>query len=349
MDLNKTLINKTASLLEVLKKIDALPLLQTVFVINQNDKVIGSITDGDIRRGLINGLKLEDSIENFIFKDFSFITEGEKDFDKLKEFRNRKLKAVPLLSKEGKLLKVIDFTRTKSLLPIDAVIMAGGKGVRLQPLTNDVPKPLLKVGSKEIISYNLNRLHQFGINNQFITVNYLGEKIEDYCKNYDVDIDFRIIKETEFLGTAGSLSLIDTKEFENDTILLMNSDVLTNVDYEDFYKSFKEKEADIMVASIPYQVILPYAIFNTEDGEVNSFKEKPNYTYYANAGIYLIKKELISLVKKGVVYNATDLMDDVMKSKKKLIHYPIRQYWLDIGKHDDFEKAQKDIAHIKWD
>ena len=349
MDLSKYIISINASVIDVLKKIDSLPIIQTVFVVNEYSKVVGTITDGDIRRGLIVGLSIEDSLDSFVFKKFRYLIDGEKDFEQIKNFRDRRLKAVPLLSKEGILISIIDFSKTKSILPVDAVIMAGGLGSRLRPLTNETPKPLLKVGGKEIISYNFDRLSQFGINNQFITVNYLGEQLEDYCSTYNKDINFSIVNETEFLGTAGSMSLIDINDFENDTILLMNSDLLTNIDYEDFYKTFIQKGADILVASIPYQVNLPYAIFEEEDRKISSFKEKPNYTYYANAGIYIIKKELLKLIPQGKVYNATDLMEDVIKSSKSLIHYPIRQYWLDIGKHEDFEKAQKDIAHINWD
>jgi len=346
IDTSKYILNIGSSLLEVLKKIDSLPQIQTIFITDNDKRVIGTITDGDIRRGLINGLTTNDTLDKFLFKDFQYIEQGKDNFDKLKVFRERKLKAVPLLTEEGKLVKVIDFTIAKSILPVDAVIMAGGLGTRLRPLTNDTPKPLLKVGGKEIISYNFDRLLQYGITRQYISVNYLADQIEGFCKDYSNNINFRIINEPKFLGTAGALSLID--DFYNDTILLMNSDILTNIDYEDFYKTFLEKDADIMVASIPYQVNLPYAIFEEDNRVVNSFKEKPNYTYYANAGIYLVKKDVLKNIPQGTVYNATDLMEDVIKIKGKLIHYPIRQYWLDIGKHEDFEKAQKDIAHIKW-
>ncbi len=347
MELNNYSININATLIDVLKKIDQLPSMQTVFILNDQDVVVGTITDGDIRRAIINGLSLNDSLDKFMFTSFSFLKEGDDNFKKLKEFRHRKLKAVPLLSKENKLIRLYDFTKIKSILPIDAVIMAGGLGKRLQPLTNNKPKPLLKVGNKEIISYNFDRLHQFGINNQFVSVNYLGDQISSFCNNYNDDINFKIVKEENYLGTAGSLSLIN--EFENDTILLMNSDLLTNVNYEDFYKSFMEKDADIMVASIPYQVDLPYAIFDTNDSQVTAFKEKPSYTYYANAGIYLMKKEIVNFIPKSTFFDATDLMSLVIEKNKNLVHYPIRGYWLDIGKYEDFEKAQKDIAHINWD
>ncbi len=346
---NKTkyLINKSATIIEALKKLNELPLLLILFVVDNNEKVIGTITDGDIRRALIKGAKLEDKIENIYFKNFSYLIDGENNFTKLKKFRKRLLKAVPLLDKEGKLLKIYNFTQIKSILPIDAVIMAGGEGIRLRPLTEKTPKPLLKIGNKEIISYNFDRLYQFGITNQHITVNYLAEQIEDYCKNYPKEINFNLVYEPTMLGTAGALSLIDN--FKNDTILLMNSDLLTNIDYEDFYKTFIDKEADMLVASIPYEVNLPYAVFDADDRNVKSLKEKPTYTHYANAGIYLFKKELLNIIPKNKVYNATDFMEDIINSDKKLIHYPIRGYWLDIGNHKDFEKAQMDISHINWE
>lgn len=335
-----------SSLIEVLKKIDNNPFTQTVFILD-NKKVVGTITDGDIRRGFIKGFSLSDPIIKFINNNFLFIEEGKNNFDKLKIFRKKRLKAIPLLNNKGELIKIIDFTKIKSMLPIDAVIMAGGVGSRLRPLTYNMPKPLLKVGDKEIISYNFDRLHQFGINNQYITVNYLGEQLKSFCKTYNNKINFNIVWEKEFMGTAGSLSLID--DFKNDTVLLMNSDLLTNIDYEDFYKSFIDSNADIMVASIPYPVNLPYAIFDSMDRNVLGLKEKPNFTYFANAGIYLIKKEMLKNIPKNKFFNATDLMETVINSDKKLIHYPIRSYWLDIGKHEDFEKAQKDVAHINWD
>lgn len=335
------------SVIEVLKKLDNLPTTQTVFVLDDNQKVLGTITDGNIRRGLIKGLDLNSSLEKYLHRDFKFLIQGEHNFEKLGEVRALKLKAVPLLDSKGKLLKIYDFSIVKSILPIDAVLMAGGKGKRLRPLTDKVPKPLLKVGNKEIIAYNFDRLHQYGINKQYITVNYLADQIENFCEDYNKDINISVIRESEFLGTAGALSLIP--EFKNDVILLMNSDLLTNIDYEDFYKTFISSEADMMVASVPYDVNLPYAIFETNNDEVKSFKEKPSYTYYANAGIYLLKKELLSLVPKQKVFNATDLMDKVVAERKKLIHYPILSYWLDIGKHEDFDKAQKDIAHIDFD
>lgn len=346
-DFSKYTIKTSATVIDALKRLDKSPLLLTIFVEDENDVIVGTITDGDIRRGLINGLSLTDDLKDFMYPDFHFLKENEDNFDKFRKFRELKLKAIPLLSENGKLIKIFNFDTIKSILPIDSVIMAGGLGSRLLPLTKETPKPLLKIGGKEIIAHNIDRLHQFGITNQHITINYLAEKIETFCTDYNSEINFNLVKEESYLGTAGSLSLID--HFQNDTILLMNSDLLTNIDFEDFYLSFKSSNADLMVASVPYDVNLPYAILEAENRKVSSFKEKPNFTYYASAGIYLIKKEILDNIPKNTFFNATDLMDQVIHSGMNLIHYPIRGYWLDIGNHKDFEKAQKDYGHINWD
>ncbi len=348
MNIDKFKLTINASVIDALMRINDLAPIMTLFVVDENEQVLGTLTDGDIRRGLIKGYQLNDKIDKFINTKFGFLIEKENNFEKIKHFRNKKLKAVPVLNKRGELIKVIDFSNVKSILPIDAVIMAGGKGLRLRPLTEKTPKPLLKIGNKEIIAYNFDRLFQFGIENQFVTVNYLADEIATFCANYkNKKIDFKIIHEDSFLGTAGSLSFINN--FEHDIILLINSDILTNIDYEDFFLMFSKTNADMMAASIPYEINLPYAIFETLDSQIHSFKEKPSFTYYANAGIYLIKKELLKLVPKQSIYNATDLMNDVNKHGFKLLHYPITGYWLDIGKMGDFERAQKDISHIDFD
>ena len=221
MKINDFIISSDSSVVDVLSKIEATDFLKIVFVVDKNSVLIGTITDGDIRRGFINGLTRQNCIMDFACKEFKYIKSYEKDFEKLKEYRDNKINAVPVLSKDGKIINIIDFTVIKSLLPVDAFIMAGGLGSRLKPLTNDTPKPLLKVGNKEIISYNFDRLYQFGVFNQFVSVNYMSDQIEKFCHSYNSKINFKIIKEKKFLGTAGSMSLVEN--FDNDTILLINS------------------------------------------------------------------------------------------------------------------------------
>jgi len=176
-------------------------------------------------------------------------------------------------------------------------------------------------------------------------VGYLGHKIEEHIGNgASRNLNIRYIYEKDPLGTIGAVKATGTDHHE--TILLMNSDLLTDINLEDFFKTFTEKNADMAVASIPYKQEIPYAVLEVSNGEVTALKEKPTYTYYSNAGIYLIKKELLELIPENTFYNTTDLMEQVIATGRKLISYPILGYWLDIGKPDDFLKAQEDIKHL---
>ena len=286
-------------------------------------------------------------IDKIIEPNPRFIRKGEYDIQKIIKFRENLLGVLPVVDSEMRVVNVINFRNLKSYLPIDAVIMAGGRGQRLQPLTDSIPKPLLKVGDKPIMEHNINRLSQFGIFNFWVSVKYLGEQIEDYFGSGEhKNIRIEYVRENEAMGTIGALSRITN--FKHDLVLLSNSDLLTNFDYEQFYLEFIRSEADFAVMTVPYQVFIPYAVLESESGEVKGFKEKPTYTYYSNGGIYLMKKEIIDYIPKNKFYNATDLMEDLIHQKKRVISIPFSGYWLDVGRHEDFEKAQRDIQNIRF-
>jgi NDP-sugar pyrophosphorylase family protein len=237
--------------------------------------------------------------------------------------------------------------KKKANLPIDAVIMAGGRGSRLRPLTDSVPKPLLKVGGKPIIEYNVERLNEFGIKSVHISINYLGDQLIEYFGDgEEIKMPIYYITEDTPLGTIGAVA--SAKNLTQEYVLVMNSDLLTNINFEDFFMTFVDGNADMIVATTPYQVNIPYAVMELDGNKVLSFKEKPTVTYYSNAGIYLFKRSLVSSIPVNEFFNATDLMQAVIKAGKRLIHYPIKDYWLDIGKHEDFEKAQEDIKVISF-
>jgi NDP-sugar pyrophosphorylase family protein len=226
--------------------------------------------------------------------------------------------------------------------------MAGGKGERLKPLTLATPKPMLVVGDKPIIEHNIDRLIQYGIQHVTISVCYLKEQIMDYFgdgSSKGIKIDY--VVEDEPLGTIGALSLVPT--FSKDHILVMNSDILTNLDFADFFESYQQHNAEMIVATTPYQVNVPFAVMDvTQDNEVKGFAEKPKYTFYSNAGIYILQKKLLPLIPENSFYNATDMMNAVLENGLKLVSGPILGYWLDIGRMDDFKKAQEDIKHVSF-
>jgi NDP-sugar pyrophosphorylase family protein len=176
---------------------------------------------------------------------------------------------------------------------------------------------------------------------------YLGDQIENnFRKKNLLSYQFNFIKEEVPLGTIGAASLVP--KFNNEYVLVTNSDILTTLDYEQFFLDFLDKNADMTIATIPYQVKVPYAVLETVDNVVTSLKEKPSYTYFSNAGIYIVKKSLLTTLEKNKFLNATDLIDSVIDKGGTVISFPIHGYWLDVGKHGDFKKAQEDVKHIKF-
>lgn len=332
---------------EALIKLQDLAKDAILFVVDNEEKLLGSLTDGDIRRGLINGSQVGDKVNSIIQENPKYIRKGEKNLEKIIEYRDGNYRILPVLDANSIVVNVINFRLLRSYLPVDAVIMAGGKGTRLRPLTKNTPKPLLKVGSKPIMEHNLDRLALYGIDDFWISVKYLGEQIEDYFGDGNTkSINLRYVWEDKPLGTIGAVSKIT--DFAHDYILLTNSDLLTNLDYEHFFLDFKRQDADLAVVTIPYQVNIPYAVLETSNGHVVNFKEKPTYTYFSNGGIYLIKKDALKHLPKDDFFNATDLMEKLIDKGKKVVSYPLSGYWLDIGQHEDFEKAQRDLEQIKF-
>jgi dTDP-glucose pyrophosphorylase len=344
---NEHLVNLKVPLKNCLLKLNELGADAILFVLDENKKLIGSLTDGDVRRGILKGLNLEDEVVNFIQNNPRSIKRGNYDIHEIIKLREDGYKIIPVVDLDGVIVKVINFRFLKSYLPIDVVIMAGGRGERLRPLTDIIPKPLLKVGAKPIIEHNIDRLINYGIDDFWISIRYLGDQIINYIGDgAKQNVNIKYIAEDSPLGTIGSVSLVN--QYEHDYVLVTNSDILTNLDYEQFFLDFINSNSDFSVATIPYNVNVPYAILETTDKAIKSFKEKPTYTYFANAGIYLMKKKIIKKIPTNQPYNATDLLDFLIKNNFNVRSFPLRGYWLDIGKHDDFNKAQEDINYIKF-
>ncbi|OFX85981.1 MAG: hypothetical protein A2W99_16770 [Bacteroidetes bacterium GWF2_33_16] len=335
------LYNKTV--LEALKQLNNLPKTLTLFVVNEKKQLLGTLTDGDIRRGLINGKTLNESIEQFIKKQF-YSLRGDIDVKVIKNLKTEGIRLLPFLNENDEITKVYDLKGLHSVLPLDIVIMAGGKGERLRPITDNIPKPMIPLGNKPIIEHTIDHLINFGIDKLYISVNYLKEQIIDYFGDGSIKgIQIQYIEETKPLGTAGALTLIDN--FKHD-VLLTNSDLFTSIDYEDLYLAFIEKNADLAIASVPYTVNIPYAILEEKDNSVKSFKEKPTNSHFANAGIYIVKKELLKNIPHNTFYNATDLIQYSLDRKLKVIHNQIVGYWIDIGSFDDLKRAEDIYKHI---
>lgn len=345
-DYKKYILAEGTSIKVALERLDHLAADAVAFVVNAEHKLIGSITDGDVRRGFLGGLSLESPVEHFINKKPRFFRRYVYDISQVIAFRKNNYRIVPVLDDDGRIVNVVNFRLLHSYLPLDAVIMAGGRGERLRPWTDEIPKPLLKIGDKPILEHNIDRLKNFGVEDFWICVRYLGKNIEKYFGTGDSKrISIKYVWEDEPLGTIGAASKIT--EFKHDHILVLNSDILTDVDFEDYYLDFVNQDAAMSVVTIPYNVSVPYAVLETTNGHVISLKEKPTYTYYSNGGIYLLKRSVFDSIPENGFFNATDLMETLISKNAKVISYPLRGYWLDIGRKEDFEKASKDIHHLK--
>jgi dTDP-glucose pyrophosphorylase len=343
---SKHLIQQGNKIKSALAQLNDLAADAILFVVDADHRLLGSMTDGDVRRGFLRGLSFDNAVEDFIQANPKYIVKGEYSISQVIEYRKKNFRIVPVVDKDKRVVNVINFRFFKSYLPLHAIVMAGGRGERLKPLTDEVPKPLLPVGNKPIIEHNIDRLASYGIENFTISLRYRGKQIEDFLKDgshKSIDIDY--VWEEEPLGTIGAVRTVENLKHE--TILLTNSDLLTSIDYEDFYVDFLQSDAVLSVATIPYEVKIPYAVLETTDNSVLSFKEKPTYTYYSNAGIYLIRRESLKMIPKGF-FNATDFMEMLLAKGMKINSYPMRSYWLDIGNPEDYAKAKHDINHINF-
>lgn len=286
---NIHIINKRSSLIDALCLINSFrgePLV--LFVVDDDNRMVGTLTDGDSRRALIAGASVNASIDKVMHRSFNYLRKGvDDDVQHLREQKQKQMKLVPILDSDNNIVDIINLEKYITRLPIDAVLMAGGKGERLRPLTEKTPKPLLEVGGKCIIDHNIDRLISYGVEHINVTVNYLAEQLEEHFAAPRNGVQVRTFREPKFLGTIGSIKFVDT--FYNDTILVMNSDLFTNIDYEDFFLHFQQNDAEMSVAAVPYNISIELGILDLDGRNIKGLLEKPKYNYYANAGIYLIK------------------------------------------------------------
>lgn len=340
-------ISKQATIQEAIKRLDELAADAVLFVTNENLELVGSLTDGDVRRGLIRGKQMNTQVHEIMHVQTKSLIYGNLDLEKTKEFREKNYKIVPIVNDKNQIVDILNFRIHKTKLPIDVVIMAGGRGSRLLPLTEKVPKPLLKVGNKSIIEHLIDGLVSYGITNIEISINYLGHLIKEaFGDGSAKGLNISYIEETQPLGTMGSLGF--KKSNTHSHTLVLNSDLLTAIDYEDYFLDYIKKQADLSAVGIPYKVDIPYGVFELNNEKIVKVSEKPTYTYFSNGGIYLFKSELVQQIPKGKPYLATDFIEDLVKQNKKAITYSLLDYWMDIGSPSDFQRAQSHINHLKF-
>jgi dTDP-glucose pyrophosphorylase len=336
-------IRLNSTIKDVMESIDK-NLTGGAFVVDEDFHVKGVITDGNIRRAILAGHNIGESIEGIYSKEFKYVTPYVSK-KKVKELMLKyKIRQVPVLDEQGKFVNLYFMDDIISYEEKDnyVFILAGGLGTRLRPLTNDTPKPMLKLGDKPILEHIIEQFKEYGYKNFIISLNYKGEIIENYFKDgkeFDVNIEY--VRETKQLGTAGSIKLAEEKLIR--PFVVINGDILTGIDFDTFLSYHIENEFDITVGARNYEIKVPYGVMVTEDNLIKSLEEKPVYSFHINSGVYVLSEKVIKYIPSDDMYNMTDLIEEVIANEGKSGVYQITEYWSDIGQMDDFHKANEDI------
>lgn len=340
----RNLINEQSTLLQALALLNSLPAsAMTLFVTDSRGAVTGSLTDGDIRRALIAGKGLDSPAGDAACRSFRALRGDESDVELIRECRRAGIKLLPRLNADGTPAEIVDLSLTRSRLPLSAILMAGGMGERLRPLTLTTPKPLLTIEGKAIIDYNIEALAAVGVRDITVTTRYLADQLDEHFAREVAGVKVRTVREDTPLGTIGSARLADIPAVGN--TLVMNSDLITTISFEELYLKHRDSGADATVAVIPYQVSVPYAILTLDGERVTGIAEKPSYSYYANAGIYIFRNPLLRGLQPGRRTDATDLIDEIIASGGKVAYYPIKGTWIDVGSPTDFRQAAELMRH----
>ncbi|MBO1924515.1 nucleotidyltransferase family protein [Thiomicrorhabdus sp. 6S3-12] len=331
-----------ASIREAMALLDRYAM-QIVLVTDQNCVLQGVMTDGDIRRALLSGSTLDSPVEEAINRHPATGSDQLNMMGWIQIMKRARCRHLPIVDTKGKLVQLVyDKAMPYSNQPNSVVLMLGGQGMRLRPLTEDTPKPLLKIGGKPILETILERFIEQGFSHFYFCINYLGHQIQDYFgygEKWGVEIDY--IEEEQRLGTAGALSLID-KEVTDD-LIVMNGDLLTKVDFTALLDSHRSNESDITVCVREYAQQVPYGVVEIENETVQQIVEKPIYRYFVNAGIYVLSPKQISAIPYNEFYDMPTLLDELtLDPDAKVGAFPITEYWKDIGHLPDFEQAQVD-------
>jgi dTDP-glucose pyrophosphorylase len=345
-NLNNIKLNQHSTIKEALKIIDS-GAMQIALVVDKNDKLIGTLTDGDIRRGLLKGLELDSPIGSIIFTSPTVATVSDTKEEILKIALAKKLHQIPIVDANR---KIVSLQETNELIkPKEktnkVVLMVGGLGTRLRPLTTNTPKPMLEVGDKPILQTIVERFAEYGYTNIIMCVNYKSKVIQDYFgdgSRFGVNIEY--IFEEQRMGTAGALSLLHVKPTE--PFFVMNGDLLTNVNFAYLHDYHLSHDASATMCVKAYDFQVPYGVVNVKDSKILSIEEKPTHKFFVSAGIYMLSPKTLEHIPHNEFYDMPTLFEKLIADKENVISFPLREYWLDIGKHDEYKRANDEYSGV---
>ncbi|WP_337983238.1 nucleotidyltransferase family protein [Lysinibacillus sp. C5.1] len=341
----KTLVNQNHTLLDTMKIIDD-SSLQFAVVVDEEQHLLGTVTDGDIRRGILRGEGLDVTITSIMNPNPITARSGQK-YHKYKQLmKSKMLKQLPIVDENNRIINILFADNIETTLNKNTVVlMLGGLGTRLRPLTNDTPKPMLRVGNKPILETIIEGFKQYGYTNFIFSVNYKKEVIQDYFQNgeaFDVKIEY--IEEDKKMGTAGALSLLKSRPTK--PFFVMNGDLLTQINFDQLMQFHMEHDsvATMCVREFEYQI--PYGVIETDGTDLVTIKEKPIHRSFVNAGIYVLNPDVLDYIPQDEFYDMPSLFEKLIEENSKTSVFPIREYWLDIGQMDDFNKANHEFKEL---
>lgn len=343
-DIYKITISINTTIRETLKIFGSHDGLRLLLVNDEKNQFTGIIADPDIRRGLLRGLSLDDSISTIINRSpiTAHINTSKDELLHLASQHN--IHEIPLKDHNGEIVEIVSIANLvkPKLYPNQVVIMAGGLGTRLRPLTDTLPKPMLKVGSKPILQIILERFKQQGFKNIILCVNYKSHIIEEYFgdgSKYGLNITY--IKEEKRMGTAGALSLIP--DLKNDFIV-MNGDILTDIDFTKMLDFHKKHASDATMGIREYSTQIPYGVVNTKNSQIISIEEKPTLSFNVSAGIYVLNSKVLQLIPENEFFDMPALFESTLAKKSyNTFSYLIEDYWIDIGRKEEYDRANNEI------
>lgn len=350
-NLEQFLVEATASIREVMTCIDQ-NAKGIALVVDEDRRLMGTITDGDIRRAILDGVDLRSSAQRLLGRRSSTaypepITApvGTSDAELVHLMNEHAIRQVPLLDRQG---HIVDLALLSDLVeqyesPLTAVVMAGGYGTRLRPLTKELPKPMLPVGDRPLMELIIEQLRESGIERVSVATHYLRSTIKDHFDDgRDFGVDIEYVDEDEPLGTAGALGLMETPE---QPLLVMNGDIVTRVDFRAMLAHHRNHCAQLTVGVRHYELEVPYGVVECDGPRVCQLREKPRYSFLVNAGIYLLEPSVHRYIPSGQRFDMTDLIERLLEEGGTVISFPIVEYWLDIGDPADYKQAQEDVRN----
>jgi dTDP-glucose pyrophosphorylase len=341
----KTIVKPEATIVDALRVIDS-EALRIALVVNDEQHLLGVVTDGDIRRGILNSLPLDTPIVEIMncSPTTASINTAKEQLVKLME--SKSILAVPLLEDNKVVgLETLHHLFEEKTYQNPVFIMAGGFGTRLRPLTDNCPKPMLKIGNKPILETVIRSFIKVGFENFYISTHYMPEQIQNHFGDgSELGVNINYVYEEAPLGTGGALGLLPSDLPQDLPLIMMNGDVLTKVDFERLLDFHNDNDADATMCVREYDYQIPYGVINGEGNKITSMVEKPVQRFFVNAGIYVVSPRVIQSVSKNHHIDMPTLLEQHMDERDNVLMFPIHEYWLDIGRMDDFNKAQEDIC-----